>query len=83
MPSREVAGHRREATMSGVEDNGHDSGHGETDAIDPKLLSHQDSSCNARQHNFAHRFQGVYSTASRQILNMVGVLVSLSARDGS
>jgi hypothetical protein len=22
--------------MSGVEDNGHDSGHGETDAIDPQ-----------------------------------------------
>jgi len=30
---QEVAGHRREATMSGVEDNGHDSGHGEADAI--------------------------------------------------
>jgi hypothetical protein len=36
MASREVAGHRREGTMSGVEDNGHDSGHGEADAIDPK-----------------------------------------------
>jgi hypothetical protein len=34
MASREVAGQRREGTMSGVEDNGHDSGHGEVDAID-------------------------------------------------
>jgi len=33
--------------MSGVEDNGHDSGHGETDAIDPNVWSGR-----ASQENF-------------------------------
>ena len=45
MPSREVAGHRREATMSGVEDNGHDSGHGKSDAIDPEETFGQVMGC--------------------------------------
>ena len=51
------------------------------------------SSCNATQHNFTHRFQGrlfnrhsaspFSVTGMVQILQMVGVLESLSARDGS
>jgi hypothetical protein len=42
---------RREATMSGVVDNGHDSGHGETDAIDPDRTFAQILSCKCQGHN--------------------------------